>query len=250
MKTLAIYNLKGGVGKTAAAVNLGYLAAQYGWKTLLWDLDPQAAATWYLGQEPGVQDSVKKLARGKRDWKDSIRETDWPRLSCLPADFDNRNLDQYLRKSEHPEFQVRQLLKAFKSEFDLVVLDCPPSFSTVTENLFQAANVIAVPIIPSQLSIRSLGQIVQFLEGEKIRRVKLHPFLSMVDNRRKQHREAGLQLRQEIPNLLATAIPYAAAVEAMGRHRMPLPVTAPRARATTAFEQLWLEIAEKLHRQS
>jgi len=148
LKTLAIYNLKGGVGKTATAVNLAYLAAQYGWKTLLWDLDAQAGATWYLGLEPGVQDSVKKLARGKRDWKDSVRETAWPRLSCLPADFENRNLDQYLRKAEHPAFQVRRLLKDFESEFDLVVLDCPPSFSTVTENLFHAADVIAVPLIP------------------------------------------------------------------------------------------------------
>ncbi|AHE97296.1 ParA family protein [Thioalkalivibrio paradoxus] len=250
MKTLAIYNLKGGVGKTASAVNLAYLAAQYGWKTLLWDLDPQAAATWYLGLEAGVQGSVKKLARGKRDWTDSVQATAWPRLSCLPADFDNRHLDQYLRKAEHPAFQVRRLLKAFEPEFDLVVLDCPPSFSTVTENLFHAADLIAVPIIPSQLSLRSYEQMVGFLQGEKIRRVKLYPFLSMVDNRRKQHREGGIALRDEIPNLLATAIPYAAAVEAMGRHRAPLPVHQPRARATQAFEQLWLEIAEKLHREA
>jgi chromosome partitioning protein len=139
-------------------------------------------------------------------------------------------------------------LKDFQSEFDLVLLDCPPSFSTVTENLFHAADVIAVPIIPSQLSIRSYEQMVQFLEGEKIHRVKLYPFLSMVDNRRKQHREAGMELRTQIPNLLTTPIPYAAAVEAMGRHRAPLAVTQPRVRATAAFEQLWLEIAEKLHR--
>lgn len=250
MKTLAIYNLKGGVGKTAAAVNLSYLAAQYGRKTLLWDLDPQAAATWYLGLESGVQDSVKKLARGKRDWKDSVSETAWPRLSCLPADFDNRNLDQYLRKAENPEFQMRRLLKDFRSEFDLVVMDCPPSFSTVTENLFHAADLIAVPIIPSQLSIRSFEQMQQFLQDEKIRGAKLYPFLSMVDNRRNQHRDAGQQLRMKLPNLLSTPIPYAAAVEAMGRTRTPLPVSQPKARATTAFEQLWLEIAEKLHRQS
>ncbi len=249
MKTLAIYNLKGGVGKTAAAVNLAYLASQYGRKTLLWDLDPQAAATWYLGLEPGIDGSVKKLARGKRDWNDSVCATIWPRLSCLPADFDNRNLDQYLRKADHPAFQIRRLLKEFESEFDLVLLDCAPSFSTVTENLFHAADLIAVPIIPSQLSIRSFEQMAQFLDDEKIRRVKLYPFLSMVDNRRKQHREGSLDLRSRIPNLLSTPIPYAAAVESMGRHRAPLPVIQPRGRATTAFEQLWLELAEKLHRQ-
>jgi cellulose biosynthesis protein BcsQ len=249
LKTIALYNLKGGVGKTAAAVNLAFLAAQYGRKTLLWDLDPQAAATWYLGLDPGVQDSVKKLARGKRDWIDSVHETAWPRLSCLPADFDNRHLDQYLRKTEHPAYQVRRLLKEFGTEYDLVVLDCPPSFSTVTENLFHAADVIAVPIIPSQLSIRSYEQMVAFLEGEKIRGVKLYPFLSMVDNRRKQHREAGVELRERIPNMLSTPIPYAAAVEAMGRHRAPLGVSQPRVRAAAAFEQLWLELAEKLHRK-
>ena len=249
MKTLAIYNLKGGVGKTAAAVNLAFLASQYGRNALLWDLDPQAAATWYLGLEAGVQDSVKKLARGKRDWTDSVRETAWPRLSCLPADFENRHLDQYLRKTEHPAYQVRRLLKEFASDFDLVLLDCPPSFSTVTENLFHAADAIAVPIIPSQLSIRSYEQMVAFLEGEKISGVKLYPFLSMVDRRRKQHREASVELRERIPNMLTTAIPYAAAVEGMGRHRTPLAVSQPRAPATAAFEQLWLELAEKLHRK-
>ncbi len=248
MKTLAVYNMKGGVGKTAAAVNLAYLAGQYGRRTLLWDLDPQGAATWYLGLEPGIRDNVKKLARGKRDWAESIQATAWKNLHCLPADFEHRNLDQYLRKAEHPAFQVRKLIKSFGHDFDVIVLDCPPSFSTVTENLFRAADLIVVPIIPSQLSLRSLEQMLHFLREERIKGLQVHPFFSMVDQRRRIHREAQEDLRKSVPDVLTTAIPYAADVERMGQYRAPLGAVLPRSPATKAFEQLWLEIAERLHR--
>lgn len=248
MKTLAVYNMKGGVGKTAAAVNLAYLAGQYGRRTLLWDLDPQAAATWYLGLEPGIQDSVKKLARGKKDWAESIQTTAWKNLHCLPADFEHRNLDQYLRKAEHPAFQVRKLLKSFGNDYDVVVLDCPPSFSTVTENLFRAADLIVVPVIPSQLSLRSLEQMLHFLREERIKGLRVHPFFSMVDQRRRIHREAQEELRNQAQDVLTTTIPYAAAVERMGEFRAPLGAALPRSPAAKAFEQLWLEIAEHLHR--
>ena len=66
MRTLAVYNIKGGVGKTSAAVNLAYLAARDGWRTLLWDLDPQAAATYLFRLRPRVQARGKGRVRARR----------------------------------------------------------------------------------------------------------------------------------------------------------------------------------------
>ena len=247
MKKLAIYNLKGGVGKTAAAVNLGFLAAEYGHRVLLWDLDPQGAATWYLGVEPGLSDPMKGIVKGKRDVTDSVRATTYERLSVLPADFDTRNLDLMLRKAAHPRKRLRELLDELDSGFDLLILDCPPSFSLVTENVFHAADMIASPMIPTPLSMRTYEQMVGFLARERIRDVKLHPFLSMVDLRRGLHRELSENLGDEMKTLLKTRIPYMSSIEGMGRRRAPLCAYAPRDPGARAFEQLWLEVSAKLN---
>lgn len=246
MKTLALYNLKGGVGKTAAAVNLAYLASEFGHRTLVWDLDPQGAATWYLGITPGLGDTVKRLVKGKRSLADSVCATAYERLWSLPADFGNRNLDLMLRKAEHPRRRLNEMLQDLAGDFDLLVLDCPPSFSLVTENVFHAAKLIAAPMIPTPLSVRAYEQMVTWLAREKIRNVKLYPFLSMVDRRKRQHRELSESLARDIRTLLDTAIPYLSSVEAMGQRRAPLCAYAPRDPGAQAFERLWLEVSSKL----
>ena len=96
MKVIATYNIKGGVGKTTAAVNLGYLAAQDGLRTLLWDLDPQAAATYMFRVRPRVKGGGKALIRGTRSLDDAIKGTDFDRLDLLPGDFTYRNMDLLL----------------------------------------------------------------------------------------------------------------------------------------------------------
>jgi len=87
MKCLAMYNIKGGVGKTAAAVNLAYLAASGGARTLIWDMDPQGASSFYLRVKPGIKGGGSKLVRGKSDIDHLIRGTDYEFLDLLPADF-------------------------------------------------------------------------------------------------------------------------------------------------------------------
>ena len=85
MQVLALYHMKGGVGKTAAAVNLAYLAAQSGARTLLCDLDPQASATYYFRIQPKLKAKQKVFARGGKHLEKSIKATDFAHLDLLPG---------------------------------------------------------------------------------------------------------------------------------------------------------------------
>ena len=93
MKVFASYNIKGGVGKTSTAVNLAYLAAREGRRTLLWDLDPQGAATFLFRVRPRVKGGGRGLVTRKRPMEAALKATDFDGLDLLPADFSYRNMD-------------------------------------------------------------------------------------------------------------------------------------------------------------
>src|ERR1700743_3060919 len=98
MQIVSVTNIKGGVGKTTTAVNLAYLCAAAGRETLLWDLDPQGAATFILGVESAEYQlpSVKKLVAGKYEIPELIVPTAYPRLDLLPAALSYRKFDIHL----------------------------------------------------------------------------------------------------------------------------------------------------------
>jgi cellulose biosynthesis protein BcsQ len=240
MKILGVYNIKGGVGKTAAAVNIGHLAARSGLRTLIWDLDPQAAATFYLRVKPKVRGSNKML-RGKRELDDALKGSDFPNLDLLPSDFSYRNMDLLLGENKKPTMQLLKLLRPLSHQYDLVVLDCPPSISLVSENIFRAADALLLPTIPTTLSLRTLEQLLDFMQGHKLL-TPVYAFYSMVDRRKRLHRDviAGpIDLRCRV---LETSIPYASEVERMGLVRRPVTDYAPRTPAGHAYLALWDEI--------
>ncbi|HVE30051.1 MAG TPA: AAA family ATPase, partial [Mycobacteriales bacterium] len=142
MRVVATYNIKGGVGKTSAAVNLGYLAARDGLRTLIWDLDPQGSATYLFRVKPKVKGGGKALVAGRRTLDEAIKETDFDRLDLMPADFSYRNLDLDLDSTKRPTDRLRRLVAPLADEYELVILDCPPSVSLVSENVVRASHVL------------------------------------------------------------------------------------------------------------
>ncbi len=242
MKIYATYNIKGGVGKTSAAVNLAHLAARSGYNVLLWDLDPQGAATYLFRVKPKVKGGSRRLVDGSRSLDDAIKATDFDRLDLLPADFSYRNMDLQLDDTKRPTRRIRQLLRPLDGQYDVVFLDCPPSISLLTENVLHATDTLLVPMIPATLSVRTFDQLVSFVGDFDGRQPSVFAFFSMVDWRKRLHRDLVEQLPAGRPGILSAVIPALSIVEQMAEQRSPVTAFAPHSTATRCYEALWGEL--------
>jgi chromosome partitioning protein len=239
----ATYNIKGGVGKTSAAVNLAYLAASEGARTLLWDLDPQGASTYLFRIKPKVKGGARKLVRGRSDAARHIKGTDYEHLDLLPADFSYRHMDLALDATKRPTRRLSRVLAPLRDDYDYLFLDCPPSISLVSENVFRAVDALLIPLIPATLSARTFDQIERVVNHD----TRLLTFFSMTDTRKRMHREVMERMATEHPEILRTTVPFAADVERMGSERTVLEEFSPRGRAAEAYRQLWQEVRERLN---
>jgi chromosome partitioning protein len=245
VKVVATYSIKGGVGKTSAAVNMGALAAADGLRTVIWDLDPQGAASFLLRIRPKVKGGARKLVRGSRDPVAVMKGTDIEGLDLLPADFSYRHLDLELDRRKRPERGVARVLEQLSDGYDLAILDCAPSISLVSESVFAASDLLLVPIVPSTLSLRTFEQLQGFLSSSSTSdsTPDVLGFLSMVDRRRKLHRELAASLPETLPAVCDIAIPAASVVELMGARREAVVTTDPRHRSAVAYRALWTRVA-------
>jgi|SRR5438270_7756861 len=255
MAVLATYNVKGGVGKTATVVNLAHRAAVTGAgdgaRMLVFDLDPQGAASWYFRAAPKVRRRGKSLVRDKADVREAITPTDFAGLDLIPSDFSFRNLDVVLDGARDPGRSLARVVRPLTKGYDHVFLDCPPSISRLSENVFNAADALLVPIIPTTLSLRALDQLNGFLtkraaNGKNVRSPLVLPFFSMVDRRKRLHRELIEDLCLAHPGILRTAVPSATAVERMGAHQKPVAAFDRRSPAVAAYAELWDEVLARL----
>jgi chromosome partitioning protein len=247
MKIIALYSIKGGVGKTASAVNLAYWAARSGQRTLLLDLDSQGASSFYFRVK-----SDEKKNWGQRFFKTSsqlikqIKTSNFPRLNIIPAHQSFRNFDVMLRELGNKPKHLHKALSELSSDYDLVILDCPPTISQLAENIFKASDLVLVPVIPTTLSLRTFDQLTSFFKEEHYQRKRLIPFFTMVDGRKQLHRQTAITMRKNHKRFLYNAIPFSTDVEKMGLHRAPIDQFARTSVANRAYLALWREVENLL----
>lgn len=239
-KTIAVYSLKGGVGKTTLAVNLAWAAATLSSRrTLLWDLDGQAAATYILGHD-GAGKKAQAAIRRDLDPAKLIAPTAIDRLSLLPADASLHGLDVEFHQIDKKK-RLAKIAADLSRDYDRILIDCPPGLNDTSEQILRAADLVIVPVIPSPLAQRALDAIEEHMGGKKALRVPLLPVFSMVDRRRALHR-AALTDAADWP-----VVPMASAYERMTETRAPIGAIAGRKTApVAAIATLWQRVEQRL----
>ncbi len=246
MKIVAVTNIKGGVGKTTTAVNLAYLCSAGGQPTLLWDLDPQGAATYTLRCDPNGHASAKKLVSGKRELPELLVPSGYENLDVLPSDFSYRNFDLHLNERKHPTERLLRMSRSLRDVYTTLLMDCPPGISLLSENVLRAADAVIVPILPSPLSVRMLTQLQEFVIENEWTDLAVLPFFSMVDRRKSLHLDMIARARDQFPELLSTEVPYWSDIERMSLRRAPLPAYAPASPSGQVYAALWREIETRI----
>lgn len=245
MTTIALYNIKGGVGKTAGCVNLAYLAAEENKKVLIWDLDPQGSASYYFSIPPHLKGGVKKLLGSDgHTLEANIQATQFENLYLLPADLSNRLLDVVISETKQAKKKLRAMLSSLQGEYDYLFIDCPPGIGPLSEAIFATADFMLLPTIPTTLSIRTYEMALAFFEENELDSSHIIGYFSMVDIRKNLHNET-LEKFFKNKQFLKNYIPYLSTVEKMGSQLAPVAWFAPSSYAAQCFRDVWKELKKK-----
>lgn len=240
MASIAVYSVKGGVGKTTFAVNLAWCSATVSRRqTLLWDLDPSNGSGFLLGVDPKKKRKAETVFAATRSPKKLIQATQHTNLDLLPADESIRTLDRQFEGIGKRK-RLSKLSQELGKDYDRIIFDCPPVLNEVSAQVMRAADLVIVPLPPSPLSRRALDQVIDVVRGSGKGHPPILPVLSMIDMRRTLHKA----VREGNPKW--PVVPLASAIEQCAVHRQPVGAIAPKSVAARAFGQLWTAIERKL----
>ena len=241
MTVIALAGVKGGVGKTATAVNLAVLAARTDAPALLWDLDPQGAAGFCLAQDAALQRKPARLLSGRAGLSTEAVATPYPGLDLVPSRLGMRHLERLLGPADRKRAGIRRALRGVRHSYRWVVLDCSSGAGRLLEHVLRAADLVLAPVVPSPLAIRGYEELLVLAAKTGAAHARIVPFFSMVEDRKRLHRQAMAELRQRDARFLNTAIPYRADIERMGETRKPIVAHRPSSPGTAAYQALWQE---------
>lgn len=248
-RVVALANQKGGVGKTTTAVNLGAGLAELGHRVLLVDLDPQGNATTGLGvNSRNLECSVYDVILRDVPLEDCIEPTSLRNLFVCPATIDLAGAEIELVPSFSREMKLKKALEAVISEFDYVLIDCPPSLGLITVNGLAAATEVMVPI---QCEYYALEGLSQLLRNVQLVQTNLNPglelsaiVLTMFDARTKLAEQVVQEVRDHFGDKVCrNVIPRTVRLSEAPSFGQPITIFDPTSRGALAYRELAKEVS-------
>ncbi|MDP9405054.1 MAG: ParA family protein [Actinomycetota bacterium] len=251
-RVVTVANQKGGVGKTTTAVSLAAALADLGARVLLVDLDPQGNATSGVGvRVHSGQPTVYEVLVGGADIVDAIEPTSVRNLFALPATIDLAGAEIELVTAFSREQRLRKALEPVRTDFDVVLIDCPPSLGLLTVNALSAADGVVVPIQCEYYALEGLGALrrnAELIKDNLNAALEITGFvLTMLDARTR----LGQQVVDEVVShfgdrVFTTRIPRSVRLAEAPSYGQPITVFDPSSRGARAYRRLAAEVLERL----
>ena len=253
-KVIAVANQKGGVGKTTSAVNVSACLAELGRRVLLFDLDSQANATSGLGLDKTPGASAYGPLLGEGPLADKILKTAWDRLSIIPSEVDLCGADIELTRFENHLYRVKEALRPIREsgQFDVILMDCPPSLGVLTLNAFAATDALLIPLQCEYYALEGISMIHRVLNQLRDNHVNptleiLGVIMTMFDGRTNLSHQVVGEVREHFGALVfETVIPRTTRLAEAPSHGKPIIYYDKYSAGAAAYEVLSQELAARL----
>ncbi|MCS6777449.1 MAG: AAA family ATPase [Chloroherpetonaceae bacterium] len=244
----AVVNQKGGVGKTTTAINLSACMAQAGRKVLLIDLDPQANATSGLGiDRSAIRLSTYDVLLEQRPVLEAVLPTAVAGLQVVPATLDLAGADIELVPRIAREGYLKRAIEPVRTQYDIVMIDSPPSLGLLTLNALVAADGVLIPIQTEYYALEGISQLLRTIgvvqEHLNPRLYIARVILTMFDPRTRLAHQVVEDVRRHFQDRVASAVvPRNVRLSEAPSHGMPIVLYDPRSRGARAYQQIAMEV--------
>jgi len=248
---VALANQKGGVGKSTTAINLAASLAFRDQRVLLIDLDPQGNASSGLGVERGdIEVSVYDVLLKESALEDAIEATSVRNLFVVPATIDLAGAEIELVSMFSRETRLRSAIEECEQEFDVILIDCPPSLGLLTVNALAAAGEVLIPIQCEYYALEGLSQLLRNVE---LVTANLNPelkvggvVLTMYDARTKLSKDVAAQVREYFGDVAyRTVVPRSVRLSEAPSYGEPIEAFDPMSRGAIAYRHLGREFLKR-----